>query len=321
MPACMHAVQHCVSPCSRFGTILHCAMFQRNAGASGSRDTPQEEFVADVADLFAENLVGAQRSALLLGKAEAAGVAGINPRITKKTGRNHARALKRHKLKTSKWPSYYWFPCRVLNRKTGLEMTVELPIFLPLEILEMLWDLGRPEVLLEEEGMDTASKKHMQWMRDQLQVQHLLGFGLHGDGIPCNYDRTESVVMISINLPGLTGKNGRMRIPLVILPDHAVSEHTFDDIMEVFAWSMRHGLAGTRATCRHDGSAWRPSDRRRAQKKGNLDFSACMNQCRGDWDWMGKCFHLPFHNIKEGCCWLCRCKRKEVRLHVFCVEY
>ena len=95
----------------------------------------------------------------------------------------------------------------------------------------MLWDLGDAEALLSEANLDTAGKKHMKWMREQLGASTLLGWGLHGDGIPCNCDRTESVVMISLNLPGLSGRNGRMRIPLVILPDHAVSENTFDDIM------------------------------------------------------------------------------------------
>ena len=30
-----------------------------------------------------------------------------------------------------------------------------------------------------------------------------------------------------------------------------------------------------------------------------------------DWDWMGKFFHFPFHIVKEGCCWLCTCKRDQ----------
>ena len=54
-------------------------------------------------------------------------------------------------------------------------------------------------VLLSEDNLDTAGKKHMAWMREQLQVEELMGWGMHGDGIPCNYDRTESVVMISLN--------------------------------------------------------------------------------------------------------------------------
>ena len=93
----------------------------------------------------------------------------------------------------------------------------------------------------------------------------------------------------------------------------AVSDNTFDDIMEVMAWSMRHSLSGTRPVGRHDCSQFNSTDSKRAKKIGNLPFMACLVQVRGDWDWMGKCFHLPFHNVEEGCCWLCKCKRKQVR--------
>ena len=76
---------------------------------------------------------------------------------------------------------------------------------------------------------------------------------------------------------------------------------------------MRHLLQGSRPPCRHDGKPFNQSDYKRAKKSGNLPFHACLNQVRGDWDWMGKCFHLPFHNAKQGCCWLCTCKRNQVR--------
>ena len=133
----------------------------------------------------------------------------------------------------------------------------------------MLWELGSAEALLSEANLDTAGKDHMKWMREQLGVESLLGWGLHGDGIPCNYDRTESVVMISLNLPGLSGRNGRMRIPLVMLPDYAVGDNTFDDIMEVLAWSMRHMLDGIRPSCRHDGQPLNKSDDKRAKRAKN----------------------------------------------------
>jgi hypothetical protein len=228
-------------------------------------------------------------------------------------GRNQARAIRSHKLKNTKWPEYYWFDCRVKDRRTEKEYTTNIPILLPLDVLEMIWDLGAKAVLLSGDNLDTAGKKHMAWMKEHLQVEELMAWGMHGDGIPCNYDRTESVVMISLNLPGLAGRNGRMRIPLVILPDHAMNGHTFDDIMTVIAWSMRHLVAGSRPCCRHDGSAWAKSDAKRRKKDNDpLPFRACMVQARADWDWMGKCFHLPFHNVKEGCCWLCRCRRDQV---------
>jgi hypothetical protein len=291
-------------------------MFQRaQQPSSSSNARPEQELERDLTDLYADNLVSGQRITRLLDKATKAGVKGISKKIQKLGGKNQARAIRRHKLNGSKWPEYYWFDCRVKNRKTEAEYTTNIPILLPLDVLEMIWDLGMPDVLLSGDNLDTAGKKHMAWMREHLQVDELMGWGMHGDGIPCNYDRTESVVMISLNLPGLSGRNGRMRIPLVILPDHAMNGHTFDDIMTVIAWSMRHLVSGSRPCCRHDGSPWAKSDATRLKKNDDpLQFRACMVQCRADWDWMGKCFHLPFHNVKEGCCWLCKCKRDQVSI-------
>ena len=288
-------------------------MFSRNSQPASSSQAPAwQTFQEDVEDLYAENLVSAQRTSKLLDKATKAGISQINPKIRKTIGKNQARDLTRNKLRWSKWPDYYWFSCRLRDRRTDKEFTTEIPMNLPLEILEVLWDLGTADVLLSEANLDTAGKKHMQWMREQLGVSELLGWGMHGDGIPCNYDRTESVIMISLNLPGLSGRNGRLRIPLCLLPDHAVSDNTFDDISEVIAWSMRHLLIGSRPCCRHDGQPFRSSDHKRAKKTGSLPFRSCLVQVRADWDWMGKCFHFPFHNVKEGCCWLCKCKRNQV---------
>ena len=100
-------------------------------------------------------------------------------------------------------------------------------------------------------------------MREKLGVADLLGFALHGDGVPCNYDRTESVVVISLNLPGLSGENKRMRIPLVVLPDSVMTSETYDDIMEVMSWQMRHLLVNAHPTQRHDQKPWLPSDKAR----------------------------------------------------------
>ena len=288
-------------------------MFSRNSQPASSSTAPAwQVFQEDAEDLYAENIVSAQRIAKLLGKASDAGIAGINPKVRRTIGKNQARDITKSKLKWSKWPDYYYFDCRLYDRKKQEEYVHCIPVNLPLEILEVLWELGDPQVLLSESNLDSAGKKHMRWMRDHLQVDVLWGWGLHGDGIPCNYDRTESVIMISLNLPGLAGRNGRLRIPLCILPDYAVSENTFDDLFTVFAWSMRHLLSGTRPVCRHDLAAFNATDRKRAKKTDPLPFRSCLVQVRADWDWMGKCFHLPFHNVKEGCCWLCRCKRSQV---------
>ena len=291
-------------------------MFSRAAHPSSSSSAlPHDAFIEDVEDLRAENILSGQRAAKLLAKASNAGIT-IPRRLRRTSGKNQARDLTRSKLKYSKWPDYYYFDCRTRDRKNDKETVANIPIFLPLEILEVIWQLGDPAVFLSVDNLDSAGKKHLAWMNEQLPGDKPMMFwGMHGDGIPCNYDRTESVVMISLNLPGLKGKYGRMRIPIAVLPDWAVSENTYDDINAVFAWSMRHLLTGTRPICRHDASPWLKSDKKRSQQAEasvDLDFRACLGQIRGDWDWMGKVFHFPFHNVKEGCCWLCRCKRNQV---------
>ena len=99
-------------------------------------------------------------------------------------------------------------------------------------MLETIWKFGIKDILLGTDNYDQITRDHHAWMKEQLEVEELWGFGLHGDGVPCNYDRTESVCLTSINLPGLTRRNGRLRISLIILPDHSISENTFDDIYD-----------------------------------------------------------------------------------------
>lgn len=316
MCACdLHPRLHSIVLAQAFVAWL--TMFQRSQQpSSSSHELPEHAFQRDLTDLYAENLISGQRVTKLLSKASRAGIPGIDGQVQKTIGRNQARAIRRHKLKNTKWPAYYWFDCRVQSRKTAQEYTANIPMMLPLDLLEVIWDLGDKNVLLSQ-NLDTAGMKHMAWMRQQLQVNELMAWGMHGDGVPCNYDRTESVIIISLNLPGLTGRNGRLRIPMVILPDHAMNSHSFDDIMTVVAWSMRHLVAGSRPCCRHDGTAWAKSDAKRLKKNGlPLPLRACLVQVRADWDWMGKCFHFPFHNVKEGCCWLCKCKRHQARFFV-----
>ncbi len=299
-------------------------MFQRNERpASSSATAPEVALEDDVHDLYADNVLSAAQATFLKEKARLAGVqfSSKQPRLggnKKKKKKNAARNLKRKIRKHDKWPDPYWFDARVHDKKKDTEVTKRMCILLAHEVLETLWKYGDKDILLLTNNFDKLTKDHMAWMKEQLGVEELWGFGIHGDGVPCNYDRTESVIIISINLPGLAGRNGRLRIPLVILPDGSISENTLDDIMEVFAWSMRHLLLGTRPEARHDSTPWEPkSDAKRSKLNGPLPFRACMAQSRADWDWLTKCFHFPGHSTKEGMCWMCPCKRNQVLQFVF----
>ena len=295
------------------------AMFQRGLGSAASSSIdPDVIFQDDVEDLFAENVISAARATMLLSKAKDAGVqVAIKvikqlPGVKKKWLKNASRKLRRSIRRDDKWPEPYWFHARVWDRKADKEAIKKICILLPSDVLEVIWEFGLKAVLLGTSHYDKLTKDHHEWMKQQLNVQELLGFGFHGDGVPCNYDRTESVMLTSINLPGLTRRNGRLRIPLCILPDHCIGVNTFDDIYEVFAWDMRSLLCGVRQECRHDLGPWDlEKDRKRSKLHGVREFRACLVQVRSDWEWLTKCYHFPGHGSHE-MCWLCHCKRNQV---------
>jgi hypothetical protein len=169
-------------------------MFQRKFQPAVSPNAvPEVSFANDVEDLVADNLVSAGRAARLLTKATRAGIKGISKKTMRLKNKNQARDMTRKRLKHSKWPRPYYFQCRVKNRKTKEEYTTTVCCLLIHEILQAIWDIGSPDVLLSEACLDSQGKRHMQWMREQLNVEHLLGFGLHGDGVPCNYDRKRAL--------------------------------------------------------------------------------------------------------------------------------
>ena len=297
-------------------------MFSKNRLPRTSNvEAPHDALQEDLEDLFAENLISGNRCQTLLHKAHKAGVKAFRKTARRWLKKNAARTVTRRRLKNTKWPDKYWAEIRVWDKKTKSERKEWICIHLIHEILDTIFHLGLKEVILSEDKLDKVGKNHLQWMRTTLSLDELLGFGIHGDGVPCNYDRTESVEIISLNLPGVGGAYARMRIPLIVLPHSYVSDNTMDDLMEILAWSMRHALAGTLPVARHDGSPWLKSDRRRSKKTGDLGWNSCLVEVRSDWDFLNKCFHFPTHNLGAGICWKCSCKRSQVHICVYIYRY
>ena len=81
-----------------------------------------------------------------------------------------------------------------------------MAIWLPHELLATLWDYGIPDALRSTEGMDPLTKEHWAHCCAEAGVDDLIGLGIWGDGCPCNWDRTRSLEVLSMNLPGTTGE-------------------------------------------------------------------------------------------------------------------
>ena len=89
--------------------------------------------------------------------------------------------------------------------------------------------------LYEKTGMDPLTKQHVESVETTLQ-QKLIGVGIWGDGAPCNWDRSDSIEVCSMLLPGLSEEWRNLRIPLTGLSKkHVITPSTFHDICEVFA--------------------------------------------------------------------------------------
>ena len=96
---------------------------------------------------------------------------------------------------------------------------------LPLEIVEMLCRLGNIDHIWEQCEMDELTKAHVESVSLK-EGAPFAGVGLHGDGVPCNCDRAEAVEVVSLNLPGISGRWKPIRIPLVALPHSRISKNT-----------------------------------------------------------------------------------------------
>ena len=164
-------------------------------------------------ELYTNNNISAARSQELFNDAAAAGDTHCRPLRGRLDGRNVARRLRRKLLKQSQWPPLYHCWVRVKNIKTGQEELQQIAVLLPLEILAKLVKMGNLDKLYEKTGMDPLTKQHVESVETTLQ-QKLIGVGIWGDGAPCNWDRSDSIEVFSMLLPGLSEEWRNLRIPL-----------------------------------------------------------------------------------------------------------
>ena len=280
----------------------------------------------NVQDIMGDNLLANNRVQELVDDIHSSGVPGFGSLASgvgadpmqNRRRKHRAQRLKKRFAKCSKWPNAYWAKIRCLNRRTGVERGEWVAFFLPHEMLHALATHGEPDALYDETNMDELSKNHLDYCKREAGTR-LIGLGLWCDGVPCNWDRTQSVETISMNLPGLSGEYKNFRIPLVSLLRSHIGEHTFDDLFEVITWSLLHCARGVSPVCRHDDKEFdiRYGDRRKNDYRHPgepIGVRAALCEVRGDWKMMSEVFKFPYHNESAGICWSCPCTKREVVL-------
>ena len=229
--------------------------------------------------------------------------------LTGPASKNTARRLRGRFLKKSTWMPDYIANLRTWDPKKQKTQREKVPMQLLHEVVAVLLKNGFRDKLLSKEFMDPLSLEHLLDCEAQAGCD-LLGIGLWGDGAPTQWDRKETIDVISISLPGIEEWKG-LRIPLVVLPHSRVCSETWEDVFTIIRWSLIILATGRWPTCRHDGSAWNHSDNCRRTARPLL--RGALVEVRQDWKFAAEVFGFPAHNTKEGCCWACKCAPEQVQ--------
>ena len=273
--------------------------------------TPRKRIRANIQNMFATNQLSGPRSQELINDIDRLDTTAVSQLARPQVGQNATRDLRRTFMKYNQWPALYFAAIRVKSLKTQGEVYQRCAFMLPHEIVEVLGRLGDHQVMMDRSGLEPSTRRHVERC-DRDAGYNFLALGLWCDGVPVNYDRTESVETFSLNLPGQSGEYSTLRIPLTAFSRKQLSEHTWHDVMQVLSWSFTQLVVGLWPTQRHDGAQFKREDKRRAKHAGKqLGMRAVLSEMRGDWKMFSELLHLPNWLENQGICWRCTCTPQE----------
>lgn len=212
------------------------------------------EFENNLADLFMTNQVSANRIQSLARDAANLKDKQIRKSLFLGKKKNAHRDLRRRFSKHSAWPPVYVTEVRTWDTKQQKQVKSKISLLLPHEVLHELASRNDLATLINQSHMSQDAFQHLSRMRQLFAKQNAIGVAFWLDGCPCNWDRTESLEVLTMSVPGLHDENRNVRIPLAALPKQFVLDNdTWDDIMQVMSWSLSYFCIGEFPKMRHDG--------------------------------------------------------------------
>ena len=280
-------------------------MFHKRARPDVKDLPPEQRLQMGMGDLFLSNQVsGQQTQGLFNDAAEIPGLSNFKP-FKGPAGRNSKRNLLKKMLKGKLWPKHYTAMITCYDRRTQQPIKRKLNFQLPHEILPEIAKVSDVSRLCDSSRLCSEDLAHYNTWKQKLNATNLVAVGLWIDGTPCNWDRSDSLESVCMNLPGNSATDN-LRIPLTgITKRHLLKQQSFDEILEVVAWSFRCLAEGKYPECRHDGSDFQSalSDSRRSKKSGqSLGLQGLLTEARGDWKMYKETFRLPGWQDKGNCC-------------------
>ena len=273
----------------------------------------------NIADLYSSGEIAGDRAQSLFDDAgefaNELGSAEMQDMRSSGTSKNQNRDLRRRLLRRSNWPPMYVQEVRSWSVKQKEVVRQKLAILLPHEIIAALAQVGDPEVLCQEQGLDTWNLKKHQEISEKLQ-QPFVSLSLWGDGVPFSWDRKRSADIWTLSLPGLEDKAHRdIRIPLTSMPHEMVLKETQDDVFEILSWSFKALALGRFPDSRADGQPWTSEDVWRKKQSGVGLMLGALLEVKGDWKQLRHCFAIPswMRSEEKPICWRCLASKASLK--------
>ena len=275
---------------------------------------------------FIANTLPASEAAEMLRNACKAKTAGCQSGLAKsastwRSKSNLHRNLMRGIEKESTWPKLYYADITVVDRKAGKSCKARHPFLLPHEVLAALREQNGDAAMADlcvsaetdpalfQKAWETARSLEAEMSQpdeaERSQPAGIVGVGLHADGVPLG-TAGDSVENVAYNFCCSSALKW-LRVLFTCIPKRwAVKQHSMDDILEIFRWSMLHCALGRHPRARHDGSPFLATEKSRAKKAGMSLPKAMLLEIRADWAWLKQGLGFPAWNEKSGICFLCK---------------
>jgi hypothetical protein len=297
------------------------AMFHKRARRTRTQEPGADRMRDHFEELFLSNELSAEEIRDMFEDGAALNMHGMKDFAKAgshgKHRQNVARDMLRKSMKKNKngWPPLYYITVPAYDTGTQTRKFVKLPLLLPHEIVYCFSRHNDNQTLLNEDGMAECTKKHMARCRVELATPNLIGVGLWGDGVPCNFDKSQSLEVLTLNFPGLCSDDGssssNLRIPITAInKKFVIKSETWETVFQVISWSFGVLATGQMPSVDHLG---REMTGQRLKWAGQACPPGVLREIRGDWAFYESVFRFPQHNENAGICWKCNCTPSNFR--------
>lgn len=211
--------------------------------------SPKKRLKSNVQDLLLQGQISGKRAASLFTDARSAQAEGLED-VSNISQDSHApRNLQRKFAKNNPWPPLYVAKAHMKDLATEETIFGSLHMLLPHEICFCCgqWNKDAGNKPFEHGGLTHLARQQFLDTCKQhgLDVNTTFPLGFSVDGVPVKWDRSESLLVFTLNLPG-QGRDEfkRIRLPITVINKKFVVKETVDDILNVVVWGFRCLLVG-----------------------------------------------------------------------------